>query len=86
MLRNWTTILLLAIPSLISFATRTITGTISLIMVGNLGFLIIAIVGASNIIMYNAFAIFSGIGHTVNYLAPKTLVQKICAKEYNGLI
>ncbi len=68
MLRNWTTILLLAIPSLISFATQTITGTISLIMVGNLGFLIIAIVGVSNIIMYNAFAIFSGIGHTVNYL------------------
>jgi MATE family multidrug resistance protein len=68
MLRNWTTILLLAIPSLISFATQTVTGTISLIMVGNLGFLIIAIVGVSNIIMYNAFAIFSGIGHTVNYL------------------
>ncbi|MFC5651746.1 MATE family efflux transporter [Paenibacillus solisilvae] len=68
MLRNWITILLLAIPSLISFATQTLTGTISLIMVGDLGFLIIAIVGVSNIIMYNAFAIFSGIGHTVNYL------------------
>ncbi|BBH21284.1 MATE family efflux transporter [Paenibacillus baekrokdamisoli] len=68
MLRNWINILLLAIPSLISFATQTMTGTVSLIMVGQLGFLIIAIVGVSNIIMYNAFAIFSGIGHTLNYL------------------
>ncbi|UVI29657.1 MATE family efflux transporter [Paenibacillus spongiae] len=68
MLQNWKKILLLAIPSLVSFATATVTGTINLILVGDLGFLIIAIVGVSNIIMYNAFAIFSGIGHTVNYL------------------
>ena len=68
MLNNWKNILLLAIPSLVSFATATVTGTINLIMVGDLGFLIIAVVGVSNIIMYNAFAIFSGIGHTVNYL------------------
>jgi multidrug resistance protein, MATE family len=68
MLTNWKNILKLAIPSLVSFATATVTGTINLIMVGDLGFLIIAVVGVSNIIMYNAFAIFSGIGHTVNYL------------------
>jgi putative MATE family efflux protein len=68
MLRNWKQILWLAIPSLVSFATQTVTGTISLIMVGQLGALVIAIVGVSNIIMYNAFAIFSGIGHTLNYL------------------
>ncbi|CAH1214129.1 hypothetical protein PAECIP111893_03778 [Paenibacillus plantiphilus] len=68
MLRNWWSILVLAIPSLVSFATQTVTGTVNLIMVGHLGFITIAIVGVSNIIMYNAFAIFSGIGHTVNYL------------------
>ncbi|MBW7473711.1 MATE family efflux transporter [Paenibacillus oenotherae] len=68
MLRNWWNILILAIPSLVSFATQTVTGTVNLIMVGGLGFITIAIVGVSNIIMYNAFAIFSGIGHTVNYL------------------
>ncbi|MBP3964183.1 MATE family efflux transporter [Paenibacillus lignilyticus] len=68
MLRNWKEILLLAIPSLVSFASMTMTGTINLILVGQLGALIIAIVGVSNIIMYNAFALFSGIGHTVNYL------------------
>ncbi|MBM7565644.1 MATE family efflux transporter [Paenibacillus sacheonensis] len=68
MLRNWKEILLLAIPSLVSFASATVVGTINLIIVGQLGSLIIAIVGVSNIIMYNAFALFSGIGHTVNYL------------------
>ncbi|SEN09248.1 MATE family efflux transporter [Paenibacillus sp. OV219] len=68
MLRNWKGILVLAIPSLVSFASMTMTGTINLIIVGQLGALIIAIVGVSNIIMYNAFALFSGIGHTVNYL------------------
>lgn len=68
MFTNWKRITWLAIPSLASFATATVTGTISLIMVGHLGAVIIAIVGVSNIIMYNAFAIFSGIGHTVNYL------------------
>lgn len=68
MLRNWKEILLLAIPSLVSFASATVIGTINLIIVGQLGPLIIAIVGVSNIIMYNAFALFSGIGHTVNYL------------------
>ncbi|REE93050.1 putative MATE family efflux protein [Paenibacillus taihuensis] len=68
MLRNWKEILVLAIPSLVSFASQTVTGTINLIVLGQLGALIIAIVGVSNIIMYNAFALFSGIGHTVNYL------------------
>ncbi|WP_299090019.1 MATE family efflux transporter [uncultured Metabacillus sp.] len=68
MLKDWKKILLLAIPSIASFASMTLTGTINLIMVGQLGALAIAIVGVSNIIMYNAWAIFSGIGHTVNYL------------------
>lgn len=37
-------------------------------MVGDLGPLIIGVVGVSNIIMYNVFALFSGIGHSLNYL------------------
>src|SRR5690554_3760550 len=72
MLRNWNTILLLAIPSIFSFATMTVTGTINLIVVGQLGAAIIAIVGVSNIIMYNGWALFSGIGHTVNYLVAQS--------------
>jgi MATE family multidrug resistance protein len=68
MMKNWKPILVLALPSLIAFSTQTATSTISLIVVGHLGALTIAIVGVSNIIMYNAFALFSGIGHTVNYL------------------
>lgn len=65
---NWKTILALAIPSIASFAAATVTGTINLIMVGKLGALAIAIVGVTNIIMYNIWALFSGIGHTINYL------------------
>lgn len=69
---NWKTILALALPSFVSFAMMTVSGTLNLIIVGQLEGdvegLIIAIVGVSNIIMYNAWALFSGIGHTVNYL------------------
>lgn len=68
MFRDSKIILLLALPSILSFATVTLTGTISLIMVGQLGALVIAVVGVSNIIMYNAWALFSGTGLTVNYL------------------
>ncbi|ULT59396.1 MATE family efflux transporter [Neobacillus drentensis] len=68
MLKEWKKILLLAIPSIASFASSTLTGTINLILVGQLSALAIAIVGVSNIIMYNAWALFSGIGHTTNYL------------------
>ncbi|MFC4305042.1 MATE family efflux transporter [Cohnella boryungensis] len=68
LLKSWYAILVLALPSLFAFATQTLTGTINLILVGDLGFVVIAVVGVSNIIMYNVFAIFSGIGHSVNYL------------------
>jgi len=68
MLKNTRMILVLALPSIVSFATMTLTGTINLIMVGQMGALVIAVVGVSNIIMYNIWALFSGIGHTVNYL------------------
>ncbi len=66
--KHWGLILSLAIPSIVSFAMMTLSGTLNLIIVGQLGATVIAIVGVSNIIMYNAWAIFSGIGHTVNYL------------------
>jgi MATE family multidrug resistance protein len=72
MFKNWKAILLLAIPSIFSFATMTVTGTINLIVVGQLGATIIAIVGVSNIIMYNGWALFSGIGNTVNYLVAQS--------------
>jgi putative MATE family efflux protein len=68
MTRNWKMILALALPSLLSFATATLTGTINLIMVGKMGPIPIAAVGVVNIIMYNAWALCSGLGHTVNYL------------------
>jgi multidrug resistance protein, MATE family len=67
-LKNWYAILLLALPSLFAFATQTVTGNVNLILVGDLGATAIVVVGVSNIIMYNVFAAFSGIGHSVNYL------------------
>jgi MATE family multidrug resistance protein len=79
---NWKTILLLAIPSIFSFATMTVTGTINLIIVGQLGAVLIAIVGVSNIIIYNIWALFSGIGHTVNYL----VAQSYGAGEYRKVV
>ncbi|MDF2958747.1 MAG: family efflux transporter [Paenibacillus sp.] len=66
--KNWRLILGLALPSIISFATATVTGTINLIMVGPMGALVIAVVGVSNIIAYNAWALCSGFGNSVNYL------------------
>ncbi|WP_372635635.1 MATE family efflux transporter [Cohnella sp.] len=68
LLKSWYGILVLALPSLFAFATQTLTGTVNLILVGDLGYVVIAVVGVSNIIMYNVFAIFSGIGHSINYL------------------
>jgi len=61
-------ILRLSLPSILSFAAITLTGAINLIMVGQLGALVIAVVGVSNIIMYNGWALFSGIGLSINYL------------------
>ncbi|WP_040950271.1 MATE family efflux transporter [Gorillibacterium massiliense] len=68
MTKNWKMILALALPSLLAFATSTLTGTINLIMVGKMGTIAIGAVGAVNIIMYNAWALCSGLGHTINYL------------------
>src|SRR4051812_34698943 len=89
-MKNTKTILLLGIPSIAAFASMTVTGMINLIMVGKLGALAIAIVGVSNIIMYNAWAIFSGIGNTVNYLVAQNYgskdMKKGVERTYIGLI
>lgn len=67
-MRLWKTILSLALPSVLSFASMTVSGMVTLMMLGRLGPEVIAIVGVSNIIMYNMWALFSGIGHSLNYL------------------
>jgi MATE family multidrug resistance protein len=89
-LKSWYAILILALPSLFAFATHTLTGTINLIVVGDLGFVVIAVVGVSNIIMYNVFAIFSGIGHSVNYLVAQNYganeIRKGMQRTYLALI
>lgn len=72
MLTKWKLIILLALPSLASFASITVTGTINLVMVGKLGTTAIAVVGVSNIIMYNAWALFSGLGNSINYLVAQS--------------
>jgi len=70
--KNAKLILSLAIPNIFSFATATVTGAINLIMVGGLGGAVIAVVGVTNIIMYNAWAMFSGLGHSINYLVAQS--------------
>jgi putative MATE family efflux protein len=70
--KNAKLILSLAIPNIFSFATATVTGAINLILVGGLGGAVIAVVGVTNIIMYNAWAIFSGLGHSINYLVAQS--------------
>jgi MATE family multidrug resistance protein len=72
MFKNWKIILLLAIPSIFSYATLTVTGTISLILVGQLGIVVIAIIGVTNIIMHNIWSLFSGIGNSINYLVAQS--------------
>lgn len=72
MFKNARLILSLAIPNIFSFATATVTGAINLIMVGGLGGAVIAVVGVTNIIMYNAWAMFSGLGHSINYLVAQS--------------
>ncbi|QMV43531.1 MATE family efflux transporter [Cohnella cholangitidis] len=90
LLKGWYGILMLALPSLFAFATQTLTGTINLIVVGDLGFVVIAVVGVSNIIMYNVFAIFSGIGHSINYLVAQNFganeMRKGMQRTYLALI
>ncbi|MBC8079514.1 MAG: MATE family efflux transporter [Gorillibacterium sp.] len=93
-MKNWRIILALALPSLLAFATSTLTGTINLIMIGQMGAIAIGAVGVVNIIMYNAWALCSGFGHTINYLVAqnhgsgemKKGVERTYVALYNGII
>ncbi len=80
---KWKLIILLALPSLASFASMTVTGTINLIMVGKLGTDAIAVVGVSNIIMYNAWALFSGLGNSVSFLVAQNYGANEMKKAVN---
>ncbi|UUZ80758.1 MATE family efflux transporter [Paenibacillus sp. P26] len=87
--KNWRLILGLALPSIISFASATVTGTINLIMVGPMGALVIAVVGVSNIICYNVWALCSGLGHSINYLVAQNYgageMKKAVERTYAAL-
>lgn len=89
MTKHWGQILKLALPSILSFAIGTVTGTINLILVGQMGALVIAAVGVSNIIMYNAWALFSGLGLTANYLVAQSFgagdLKKAVERTYIAL-
>jgi multidrug resistance protein, MATE family len=61
-------ILRLAIPSIATFSSMTVTGLLILMIVGKLGAAAIAVVGISNILMYNFWALFSGNQGAINYL------------------
>ncbi|AFC29468.1 MATE efflux family protein [Paenibacillus mucilaginosus 3016] len=61
-------ILRLALPSIATFSSMTFTGLLVLMIVGKLGAAAIAVVGISNILMYNVWAMFSGVQGTINYL------------------
>jgi Na+-driven multidrug efflux pump len=61
-------ILRLALPSIATFSSMTFTGLLVLMIVGGLGPAAIAVVGISNILMYNLWALFSGNQGSINYL------------------
>lgn len=61
-------ILRLALPSILTFSSQTLTGMLTLIIVGRLGPAAIAITGITNIFMYNVWALFAGINESINYL------------------
>ncbi|WP_274653261.1 MATE family efflux transporter [Paenibacillus humicola] len=61
-------ILRLAIPSIATFSSMTFTGLLVLMIVGKLGAAAIAVVGITNILMYNLWAMFSGLQSAINYL------------------
>lgn len=65
-------ILRLAIPSIATFSSMTFTGLLILITVGRLGAGAIAVVGISNILLYNMWALFSGIQGAINYLVAQS--------------
>lgn len=69
-------ILRLAIPSIATFSSMTVTGLLILMIVGKLGAAAIAVVGISNILMYNLWALFSGNQGAINYLVAQNYGAK----------
>jgi Na+-driven multidrug efflux pump len=69
-------ILRLAIPSIATFSSMTVTGLLVLMIVGKLGAASIAVVGITNILMYNLWAIFSGNQGAINYLVAQNYGSK----------
>jgi len=69
-------ILRLAIPSIATFSSMTVTGLLVLMIVGKLGAAAIAVVGISNILMYNLWALFSGNQGAINYLVAQNFGSK----------
>src|SRR3954469_19289522 len=69
-------ILRLAIPSIATFSSMTVTGLLILMIVGKLGAAAIAVVGISNILMYNFWALFSGNQGAINYLVAQNYGSK----------
>lgn len=72
----WKRILHLALPSIATFSSATLTGMITLLIVGRLGAYAIAIVGICNILMYNTWALFAGINESVNFLVSQNYGEK----------
>jgi len=66
-------ILRLALPSIATFSSMTFTGLLVLMIIGNLGAASIAVVGITNILIYNLWALFSGVQGTVNYLVAQNI-------------
>src|SRR4051812_47674188 len=58
----------LAIPSIATFSSMTFMGLLTLMIVGKLGAAALAVVGITNMLMYNMWALFSGIQGAINYL------------------
>lgn len=69
-------ILRLAIPSIATFSSMTFTGLLVLMIVGKLGAASIAVVGISNIIIYNLWALFSGVQGAINFLVAQNFGSK----------
>jgi len=61
-------ILQLALPSIATFSSMTFTGLLVLMIVGKLGAAAIAVVGVTNILIYNMWALCAGIQNAINYL------------------
>lgn len=66
-------ILRLALPSIATFSSMTLTGMLVLIIVGRLGAAAIAVVGISNILLYNTWALFAGVNESINYLVSQNV-------------